>query len=392
MDFADFIAPLSVDQFIDGYFSKRPVHIPAAAGTARAPLGWQGLNALLAIQSHWTESNINLIMNRRAVDRDFYMAEGSISPARRAEPAKVQAFLAMGASMVGNAIEEIDPDVAAIVDMLSDLFAGRGGANLYCSFKDVQAFPSHYDNHEVFAVHCEGEKVWRIYRNRADAPLEPVLGDDSAQARLDAAKGDVMMEVQMRPGDLLYIPRGCFHDALASSAESLHVTFAIAPHSGRVLFRLLEEMALRDSAFRRYLPDARRDDGALTAAIDALADKAGTIMRSPAFRAAVTTAQRKLISNHSPAHLPKRLPVEAWARTDRHGMVERRLDGAVLVTGGGAEPLGQLADEAEWILSRPAIVAVELFARYPYREEGELRALIDMMARLQLIMPYEARI
>ena len=69
-----------------------------------------------------------------------------------------------------------------------------------------------------------------------------------------------------------------------------------------------------------------------------------------------------------------------------------RLDGTVLVTGGGAEPLGQLADEAEWILSRPAIVAVELFARYPYREESELRALIDMMARLQLIMSYEARI
>ncbi|WP_204265387.1 JmjC domain-containing protein, partial [Enterobacter hormaechei] len=83
--------------------------------------------------------------------------------------------------------------------------------------------------HEVFAIHCVGEKRWRIYANRAENPLAPLEGDD-AQARIDAAKGPVLMDVTLRPGDVLYIPRGYFHDALASSAESLHLTIGIAPH------------------------------------------------------------------------------------------------------------------------------------------------------------------
>jgi len=395
VEFAAFISPISVDVFMVEYFDKRPVHIPAAAAT-RVPLDWERFNELLAIRSHWIEPNINLIMNRRAVDRDFYMIDIATlaGAARRADAAKVEAFLAMGASMVGNAIEEIDAKTCAVVDMLSERFAGRAGANLYCSFKDVQAFDSHYDNHEVFAVHCEGEKVWRIYRNRADAPLDPVLGDEVAQARIDAAKGGVLMEVRMRPGDLLYIPRGYFHDALASSAESLHLTFAVAPHSGRILFRLLEECALRDSAFRQYLTDAREGDGAaLRSAIDALADKIGAILRSPAFFSDVATAQRKLGQGSHNASLPNRPAIEAWARTERPAAVAHRPHGAVLVAEAGEEhALGGLFEEAEWLLSRPAFVTVEIFARYPHRREEELRALIDLMSRAKLFASYQARI
>jgi hypothetical protein len=229
--------------------------------------------------------------------------------------------------------------------------------------------------------------------NRADAPLDPVLGDEGAQGRLDAAKGGVLMEVRMRPGDLLYIPRGCFHDALASSAESLHVTFAVAPHSGRILFRLLEEIALRDSAFRQYLPDARKDGGAMMKdALGMLSARIEAILKSPAFLEEVTTAQRKLVSRRPRTNLPDRPPIEAWARTDRPASVERRAAGAVLVAESKEHPLGPLSEEAEWMLARPAFVTVELLARYPYRDEAELRGLIELLARLRLIMAYEARI
>ena len=393
VEFARFIAPQPVDAFLAEHFGKRPLHVEAAGNAPRIAFGWERLNALLAIRSHWTDANINLIMNSRAVDRAHYMDDIATlaGPVRRADAAKVEAFLAMGASMVGNAVEEIDPTVGAVVDMLADRFAARAGANLYCSFQGVQAFASHYDNHEVFAVQCEGEKVWRIYRNRADAPLDPVLGDEAAQQRIDAAKGAVLTEVRMRPGDLLYIPRGYFHDALASSAESLHLTFAVAPHSGRALFRLLEDVALRDSAFRRYLPDAREEDGAaLSARIDALAEQVGAIMRSQAFFAEVESAQRELARGGHAAQLPRRSPVEAYARTDRPASVIRRAEGAALVLDGGSEhPIGHLAREAEWMLGRPAIVLVELLARYPHRREDELRGLVDLLARQQLLVSYQ---
>ena len=28
-----------------------------------------------------------------------------------------------------------------------------------------QAFAPHFDTHDVFALHCQGEKMWNIYEN-----------------------------------------------------------------------------------------------------------------------------------------------------------------------------------------------------------------------------------
>lgn len=58
--------------------------------------------------------------------------------------------------------------------MLAAQFGARSFANVYCSFRGVQAFQTHFDLHDVFAVQAEGEKTWRIYEARADAPVAPV--------------------------------------------------------------------------------------------------------------------------------------------------------------------------------------------------------------------------
>ena len=44
----------------------------------------------------------------------------------------------------------------------------------------------------------------------------------------------------MKPGDILYLPRGQYHDALTGDRASLHVTFGVAPATGLALFKLLE--------------------------------------------------------------------------------------------------------------------------------------------------------
>lgn len=375
------------------HYGRRPVHLAAPEGSPRADLlGWPRLNALLAVQAHWTEANINLILNSAPVDRVHYMDEMP-SGVRLADPAKVEAFLAMGASLVANAVERVAPEVRALTDMLADRFSGIAGANLYCSFQDVQAFASHCDPHEVFAIHLAGEKIWRIYENRAEAPLTEPGGDAEAQRRIDAAKGRVMAQVTMRPGDLLYIPRGYYHDALASSAESLHLTLGVAPHSGRVLFRLLEEAALAEAPFREYLPDAREEGGApLRERLAALADRIGAIMRTPAFLGEVANSQRKLARPARVPELPARPALEAYARTDGPAEIVRSPSGATLRDGGGAQDLGLLAEEAEWMLTRPAFVLPELRARYPHRTEEELRALIARFVRSGLIHAYQPQI
>lgn len=294
----------------------------------------------------------------------------------------------MGASLVADMVEEIAPEVRAVTGMLSAQFAGRAGANAYCSFQGVQAFGSHCDLHEVFAVHCEGEKGWRIYENRALAPVEPVLGDD-AQRLIDSVKGRVLMDVRMRPGDLLYIPRGFYHDALASSEASLHLTMAVAPHSGRVLFRLLEELAMQDPEFREYLPDAAAGgDAELRSRLDALADKVAAMMRTPRFLTEVATRQRSLTSPPYRFDLPNRPVLQFFARTDQPARVVRRDDGVFLHVRDGEAPLGALGDATDWLLTLPAFSTEQLLARYPWQPVSELRALVDLLRQFTLFEPY----
>jgi len=392
MDFAELLAPLGVEDFMTDYYGRRPVHVPAGEGSPRASLlSWSRLNELLAVQSHWTEPNIGIVVNNVPVDPDHYMDDvlTSLGVLRVANPAKVETLLAGGASLVANAIEQIAPEVRALTDMLADRFSGLAGANLYCSFQGIQAFPSHCDSHEVFAIHCAGEKVWRIYENRAEAPLLGIGGDGEARRRIDAAKGRVLAEVHMRPGDLLYIPRGYFHDAVAIGADSLHLTLGVAPLSGRLVFRLLEAGALTQRIFREYLPDSREAGSApLGERLGLLADRIGEIMRSPAFLTEVANEQRKLARLAHILDLPKRPALEIHARTSKSATIVQREGGAVLdVAGGGEHGLGTLAEEAGWILDRGTFILQDLVASFPHRSEDEIRGLVARLCELDLLRP-----
>ena len=390
MDISALFAPMLVDDFIAHHYGRKPVHI-ARSGfpDGSAPLDWPRLNALLALRSHWVEANIKLIMNGVAIQPEFYMEERPTraGPTLRADPAKVGVFLGMGASLVADSIEEIEPRVREIADLLAAQFGARAEANAYCSFQNVQAFASHCDLHEVFVLQCEGEKVWNIYANRAAAPVETLTGDD-AQAVIDAAKGKVLMSVRMRPGELLYIPRGYYHDALASSEASLHVTFSVAPLTGRILFRLLEALALEDQAFREYLPDGREGD-ALAERLDNLAERVASLVRSGRLRTELESRQRALVRRAEAPNLPQRRPLSFFARTQRQAELRRYCDTVTLVSGTETLDVGALHGAVEWLLNRPAFAIEELAARFPACEQATLRDCIESLVKMGLVFAYQ---
>jgi len=395
MDLAALISPIGVDHFMREYFGRRPLHIPAGEGASKRLLDWPRVSTLLGVAPHWSEGNLNLILNRRPVLADFFMDSVATlaGPVRRADPAKVEVFLAMGASLIANYVEQIAPELRVVTDLLGEHFAALTNANVYGSFKGVQGFATHFDLHEVFAVQCEGEKVWQIYANRADNPLEALAsGGEEAQQQINAARGPLAMTVRMRPGDVLYLPRGVYHDALAQDGASLHVTFSAAPHSGAVVLELLQAAALRDPAVRAYLPDGRRDPAALGAQLAKIAQRLAAIVASRGFRDEVIDAERARSQTAHPVMLPVPPALVSYARTDRPAEVRRLAAGAMLVTGRGEHALGLGFAAAEYALSRPAFSAQELGARYPHVPAGERDALIALLVREQLIERYIPRL
>lgn len=389
MEFAEFLAPFDAGRFRAEYFGRKPLHVrrPGAAPV----LPWRRFNDALAITPYWNEDTLKVFYRSRAALRENYCDTADARPGTPApaSPAKVKALLDLGASLVANSIHRVDPEVGALASMLERELGGKVAANVYCSFQGVQAFQTHFDLHDVFAVQAEGEKTWRIYESRADTPVNPVPPGDEWEKWLTETRGKVLFEATMQPGDLLYLPRGQYHDALTGERASLHVTFGVSPPTGLAVFKLLEGALAREADFRAYLPDAR-DGSALGERLAKLADRVRAYMTSPAFALEVQNHQRSLARPPASFELPARR-APAWYSVARPARLLRRDAGFAVAFEGGEIAVGATYPTLEWVLKQRLFSVDDALARQPGADRDALAADLDRLEKAGVIVRTEMR-
>ena len=359
--------PVTREAFIAGHRS-RPLHIPAPSGSDKhALLDWTTFNGLLSQTSIWTPANLRMVRDGEPIPPEVYcvLADTQAGKVLRPSPARVEVLLSTGASLIANDVQRLTPAIAALCDALGETFAGAVGANVYCSFSGVQAFRTHYDLHDVFAIQTEGEKVWRLYANRAPDPVDPPEQADP-RAFFAATRGPLMQEVRMRPGDVLYLPRGWYHDALAVEGASLHVTLSVTPLYGRILFSLLESAAMQDPAFRACLPPAAPDDGAaLRDHLRRLMARLSEIALMPFFTHEIAMAQARLTPRPATYALPERKPLTLYRPA---GLIGPRIQGPAAVA-------------MEWALAQPQFALEDMIGQFDFVPEADLRAAVEAAER-----------
>ena len=122
-------------------------------------------------------------------------------------------------------------------------------------------------------MQVEGEKTWNIWDGRADYPIAHPIFRSQTQDHHERAKGKLRAKVLLKAGDLLYLPRGWYHDALAEAPASVHVAYGVHAPLGMDLMNILAERVLYDTEFRKPLP---RQDGSAAAKF-ALTTRAGQL-------------------------------------------------------------------------------------------------------------------
>lgn len=358
------LAPITLEAFQAEHDDQRPLHIPATAGAPkRALLDWAGFNALLAQSAIWSPQTLKLLFNGQRVPPPQYCRQvrtgaGTVS---RPSPAKVNVLLAQGASLVIDEAQDLHPAIDQLAAPLARAFAGQVSANLYCSFGGVQAFGTHFDLHHVFAVQTEGEKIWTLYQNRADAPVYFPFDSDETRRWLAQTRGAVMERVHMRPGDVLYLPRGWYHDALTTEGASLHVTFSVTPAHGPTVFKLLQDAAMQDPAFRTWLRPAVENEGeALKLQLADLGRRLAGLMATDDLFDEVAMAQERLAPGHTAYDLPHRVALTMFRPTGAQAPAIR----------------GPARHAIDWALSQPRLALEELIAQFDFVPEAEIRAAV----------------
>lgn len=390
MKLAEFLAPFAADTFRSQYYGRQPLHI-RGNGPRPSLLPWARFNDVLALTPYWNEETLKVYFRSRAALRENYCDTADLPPGLPApvNPAKVRALTDLGASLVANKVHRVCPEIGAVAAMLERELAARVSANVYCSFQGVQAFQTHFDLHDVFAVQAEGEKTWRIYEARADAPVNPVPPGDEWEKWLTDTRGKLLFEALMKPGDVLYLPRGQYHDALTGDSASLHVTFGVSPATGLGLFKLLEGALARESEFRAYLPDARSGE-ALQERLARLAERVRSVMTSPAFAIDVLNHQRDLARGQADYCLPARRP-PAWYSVARRAQLLRRDSGYAVLHEGGEVAVGANWPTIEWALKQKMFSLHDALARQPGGDRETLLADIARLEKAGILVATEMR-
>ena len=293
--FADFLAPIPEETFFAEHYQRKPLHIKGGADKFATLLPWADFNRVMSLNAYWDDKNLKLYRDQKPIPIQDYCASAELfgEEAMRADPKKVTSLFADGATIVANYADTLTSSLNDTGKLLEETLFGYALANIYCSRFDRQGFKSHFDYHEVFAIQTEGRKTWRVYEGRIDNPVRHPKFSNRPPGFDDAAKKGVLMEVTTEPGDILYIPRGQYHDATASAEASLHVTYGVQPLCGLDILGGLMERTLDDPLFRADLPTQRSGEHALAAHLKSLGDKISGIFHEPGVAAAILAAQRE---------------------------------------------------------------------------------------------------
>ena len=313
---ADILAPMTEAEFFEDYYDKKPLHIPGSADKFKGIMDWSILNELLSNGPLWSAKSLGLQIDKQPIPAALYCEsreDRSGSVVMQPIAGKVMDLLHQGASLIANDIDMMSRPLRQVASAFEAAYNGKAQANLYCSWDSRQAFSSHFDTHDVFALHIEGEKTWRVFETRMPHPIRHARHSSGAytDAQHMEQRGNLLFDVVLKPGDILYLPRGQYHDALAVYSGTVHDALGIFILVGLDIVDALKDFAVEDESFRTNLPRLAQGEAVTRSVLEDLGNKLHQLSRDPDVLAALVKYQ----ANYSYDRSQYTLPIESSDKT-----------------------------------------------------------------------------
>jgi bifunctional lysine-specific demethylase and histidyl-hydroxylase MINA len=269
------IEPISAERFERDYFAKSPLHLKAR----RLPTtgletidGWRAVlgGQVLRVERHRTFVDID-----PAVDRNQPLAQ------------ELDTLLGTGGPVIINKIDTIQPAIASMSAEIARGLSARTGVNAYISPHRKDAQDLHADDHEVLVLQLHGTKRWTIGSSIAKGMVASNLFQiDHEPLKRHARDNDSFRAVDLEPGDLLYLPRGMFHQATSIGPVSIHLTFSGLRPTGLDFAEMVLKRLITDVNTRDYFPRVGDDgaEAAIRAHMDFMSKKFETLSQDENLR------------------------------------------------------------------------------------------------------------
>jgi bifunctional lysine-specific demethylase and histidyl-hydroxylase NO66 len=217
------LAPVETERFLAEHWEQKPLVVPRGeVGRFDDLLSAQDVERLI------TETGIRtpgFRLVKAGATVSGYTTDLSWRPSPFSGVANVPRVLAefeAGATIVLQGLHHLWLPLARYCRQLEAFLGHPVQANAYYTPRGSQGLPVHHDTHEVISLQVAGEKRWLVYEPVLELPLK-----NQRYASSLGTPGEPVLDVVLRAGDTMYLPRGWLHQALTSDSDSLHITVGI---------------------------------------------------------------------------------------------------------------------------------------------------------------------
>jgi ribosomal protein L16 Arg81 hydroxylase len=157
-----------------------------------------------------------------------------------------------GATLVLQSLHRVHPPVGRLCRQLAAELGHPTQCNAYVTpGGDAQGFDFHHDTHDVFVLQVSGRKRWVIHEPVTRLPLKTQA---AAGAHLVPDGAEPLLDIELEPGDALYLPRGYVHAALTTDQHSVHLTIGVLATTWFDVLTDAVTLASSEERFRDALP------------------------------------------------------------------------------------------------------------------------------------------
>ena len=353
------LAPVESESFFAEHWERKPLVVP------RGEEGrFDDLLSVRDVERLITETGIRTpafrLVKAGATVSD-YTTDLSWRPAPFTGVADVRRVLEefeAGATIVVQGLHHNWLPLARYCRQLEAFLGHPAQANAYYTPRGSQGLPVHHDTHEVISLQVAGEKRWLVYEPVLELPLK----NQRYRSAL-GAPGEPVLDVTLRAGDTMYLPRGWLHQALTSGSDSLHITVGVNVRRWIDEAHAELDVQERELAFRETIDGAEPPE---LPALDADAVRRGARERFVRSRRPILDGQLSELRGLD--------ELTAGTELERRDTVIADLDGTRLVFEGRDILFPELAPELEFLLTAPG----------PFRVT-DLPGSLDAAGRLVLV-------
>jgi hypothetical protein len=210
---AALLAPIVPEEFRSQFWMTRHLLCRGPADRFADLLPWPAFNRIL--ERHCRDvARFRLAREGRDLEPREYLDSPATTPRIRAEA--VLGHLRRGATLALHAVDEVHAPLGELAESFEAFFEADTQINVYASWRALHGLDVHRDEEDVFVLQVHGRKRWLLY------------GVDIERGAPGPLAAGAVLDTTLTAGDVLYVPRGCFHLAVPLNEATLHLTVGIA--------------------------------------------------------------------------------------------------------------------------------------------------------------------